>query len=217
MDLLAPHNMPFAAALVLMALMAVAQMVGLGDILGDSDADFDADFDADVDGDAAIQGGALDGFFTLLGLGRVPLAVWLALFLLLFAGIGVSIQALGESFTGAPLYRWLAAALSAGATLPVTAVLARPLGAILPRDETTAVSTDTLVGRRATITDGIAREGSPARARVRDVHGHAHYVMVEPHERSSEIHAGDEILLVRRDGTTFYATALAERRLSPTV
>ena len=39
--------------------------------------------------------------------------------------------------------------------------------------------------------------------------------MVEPHEPSSEMYAGDEILLVRREGRQFYATALAERRLSP--
>ena len=31
----------------------------------------------------------------------------------------------------------------------------------------------------------------------------------------SEMHAGDEVLLVRREGGSFYATALAERRLSP--
>ena len=40
--------------------------------------------------------------------------------------------------------------------------------------------------------------------------------MVEPHEASAELHAGDDVLLVRREGDQFYATALAERRLSPT-
>ena len=39
--------------------------------------------------------------------------------------------------------------------------------------------------------------------------------MVEPHEAASELHAGDEVLLVRREGESFYATAVAERRLSP--
>ena len=47
------------------------------------------------------------------------------------------------------------------------------------------------------------------------MHGQTHYVMVEPHETASEIHAGDEVLLVRRDNNTFFGTALAERRLSP--
>ncbi|KWV94947.1 YqiJ family protein [Erythrobacter sp. AP23] len=212
MSIFEAHNMPFAVAFVLVVALAIVQAVGLGDLFC-SDADVDPA--AGVDGEAAIQPGALDGLYTLLGIGRVPLTIWMALLLFGFAAIGVSTQALAESLTGVPLHRWLAALLAAGASVPLTGVLARPLGAILPQDETSAVSTDTLLGRRATITDGVARTGSPARARVHDIHGQAHYVMVEPHEASSELHAGDEVLLVRSEANQFYATALAERRLSP--
>ena len=211
MTLLEPHNLPFAIAMGLMVLLALVQVLGLGDWGGDADLDIEAGADAD----AALQPGMMEGFLTLLGLGRVPLTIWLALFLLMFAGIGLSVQELAESLTGAPLYSWLAAVIAGGAAIPVTGVLARPLGAVLPKDYTTAVSTQSLIGRRATITDGVARAGSPARARVRDVHGQAHYVMVEPHEQSSELHSGDEVLLVRREKDQFYATPLAERRLSP--
>ena len=206
MTVFEPHNLPFAAALAVMLVLAAIQLVGRGDFF---------ETDVDVDGDAAISPGAIDGLFTLLGIGRVPFTIWLALFLLLFAGIGVGVQSLAEGMAGAPLDRWLAAALAGVGALPVTGVLARPLGAIMPQDETTAVPLDALLGRRAHITDGIARSGSPARARVRDYHGHPHHVMVEPHEAASELHAGDEVLLVRREGESFYATALAERRLSP--
>lgn len=212
MTLLEPHNLPFAVALFFMVLLAIVQLIGLGDVFG---ADADVDFDADFDGDAAIQPGAIDGLFTLLGLGRVPLTIWLAMFLLMFAGTGVALQSFAADLAGAPLHRWLAALIAGGVALPATGVLARPLGAIIPQDETTAVRTESLLGRRATITDGVARAGSPARARVRDMHGQAHHVMVEPHDEASELPAGEEVLLVRRDGTRFYATALAERRLSP--
>lgn len=209
MTLLEPHNMPFAAALVIMLILAIVQLIGI--------ADFgDADFDLDADGDGLPDAGMFDGLLTLLGIGRVPLTIWLALFLFLFAGIGLSVQELATSLTGSPLDSWLAAVIAGVAALPMTGVFARPLGRILPKDHTTAVSTESLIGRRATITDGVARTGSPARARVKDVHGQTHYVMVEPHEASSEIHAGDEVLLVRREGGQFFATALAERRLSPT-
>jgi hypothetical protein len=209
MILLADHNVPFAAALVLMVLLAIAQAIGLGDMFGD------ADLDADIDGDAAIHAGPLDGLASLFGIGRVPFMVWLALFLFLFSAIGLGIQELAGSLTGSALDRWLAAVLAVGGSLSVTGALARPLGRLLPHDETTAVTLDTLLGRRATVTDGVARSGSPARARVYDYHGHPHHVMVEPHEASSELHSGDEVLLVRREGNQFYATALAERRLSP--
>ena len=175
MTLLEPHNMPFAAALVIMLILAVVQLIGIADF-GDADVDLDADADGMPDA------GMLDGLLTLLGIGRVPLTIWLALFLFLFAGIGLSIQELAASLTGSPLYSWLAALIAGVAALSVTGIFARPLGRIMPKDHTTAVSTDSLVGRRARITDGIARQASPARARVKDVHGQSHYVMVEPHE-----------------------------------
>jgi hypothetical protein len=213
MTLFEPYNLPFAAALGLMLTLAIAQAVGLGDAFG---AEADVDIDTDLDGDAAISSGPIDGLFTLLGIGRVPFMIWLATFLLLFAALGLGIQQLAEGLTGGPLYRWLAAAFAGGAALPATAMIARPLGAIIPQDETTAVSTASLLGRRGRITDGTARAASPARARVKDIHGQTHHVMVEPHEQSSEFHSGDQILLVRREGNIFYATALANRQLSPT-
>ncbi|MBO9511796.1 YqiJ family protein [Erythrobacter sp. A6_0] len=213
MTLLEPHNLPFAIAMGLMVLLALVQVLGLGDWGVGADLDVDPDIGADAD--ASLQPGMVEGLLTLLGVGRVPLTIWLALFLLMFAGIGLSVQELATSLTGAPLYSWLAAVIAGAAAVPVTGMLARPLGAVLPKDHTTAVSTASLIGRRATITDGVARTGSPARARVRDIHGQAHYVMVEPHEETSALHAGDEVLLVRREKDQFYATALAERRLSP--
>lgn len=209
MGLLAAEILPFTLALGAMLVLALLQIVGVGDLF-----DADADVGSDVDpGAAAGVGGALT---TLLGLGKVPFFVWLVVLLFLFAGIGFGLQELADSLLGAPLDPLLASALSLAATLPVTAVLVRPLGAIMPKDESTAVGLDSLLGRRATITTGRAARGYPARARVRDVHGHAHHVMVEPHEDASEMLEGDEVLLVRRDGQTFYGAATSERSLSPT-
>jgi hypothetical protein len=203
MSLLADHNVPFAAALALMVLIALLQVVGLGHFFGDSDVDADGD------------GGPLDGLLSFLGIGRVPFMVWLASFLLTFAALGVGIQSLADNLLGAPLDRWVAAALAAVAGLPVTGLLARPIGAILPRDETSAVGLDSLVGRRAQIVTGRAAAGHPARARVQDHFGRPHYVMVEPHEAGSEMLEGDELLLVRRESETFFGVALQERRLAP--
>ena len=161
MSLLADHNMPFAAALVLMVLLGVVQVIGIGDLFGEAGLDADADAD----------GGAADGMVSFLGLGRVPLMIWLVSFLLLFAALGVSIQAFAESLLGAPLDRWLAGVLAGIAAVPVNALVVRPIGAILPGDETTAVGLDSLVGRRATIVTGRAAAGYPARARAHDRHG----------------------------------------------
>lgn len=220
MSLFADYNLPFAIALGVMLLLGLLQFIGLGDFEfgGDVEIDLDADFDMDADGivgdpTSAGLGGALT---TLLGLGKVPFFVWLMTFLLLFAGIGVGVQGFADSLTGSPLYSWLAALIAGGAAIPVTATLVRPIGAIMPQDETSAVSLNSLVGKRGQITDGKSAKGSPARARVRDRFGQTHYVMVEPHEGASVIPAGDEVLLVRREGQTFFGVPLAERKLAPT-
>jgi hypothetical protein len=84
MSLLADYNMPFAAALALMVLIALLQAFGLGHFFGDSEVDADTD------------GGPLDGLLSFIGIGRVPFMVWLASFLLTFAALGVGIQSLAD-------------------------------------------------------------------------------------------------------------------------
>lgn len=208
MSLFEDYNLPFAIAMGLMFLLLVLQVIGVGDL--GADAEFDAD--AGADPTSAGIGGAIT---TLLGLGKVPLFVWLIVFLLAFAVIGISVQAFAADLTGSPLYAWLAALIAGGSSIPATALLVRPVGRLLPQDETSVVGLDSLVGRRGQVTEGRAEKGSPARARVRDRHGHAHYVMVEPHEDASVINAGDNVLLVRREGQTFFVVPLAERTLAP--
>lgn len=205
MSLLAEHNLPFAVALALMVLLALAQMFGL----------FGGDLDADVDHDVGADLGWVDGLQSFLGIGRVPFTIWLAIFLFGYAGSGVGIQSLADGLLGAPLDRWLAGVAALVPALPLTGLLTRPVAALLPGDETTAVGLDTLVGRRGKITIGRARAGSPARAQVTDMHGHAHHIMVVPHEDGAEIIEGEHVLIVRREGETFYCIALQDRRLAP--
>ncbi|MFB0611095.1 OB-fold-containig protein [Aurantiacibacter poecillastricola] len=216
MSLLADYNLPFAISFGLMVLALLLQLVGLGDFDFGGDVEFDVDapdFDAEAaEATSAGFGGAL---LTLLGLGRVPLMVWLMVFLLLFTVTGMAIQLFATNLAGAPLYPALGALFAGGASLPLTATLVRPLGGLLPQDETSAVGLSSLVGQRGTITTGKAARGSPARTKVRDRYGQAHYVMLEPHEDASTIHEGDEVLLVRREGNTFFGVPLAERKLAP--
>jgi hypothetical protein len=105
-SILETYNMPFAAALVLMAMLAVIQMIGLADLFGDHDVAMHDAGHADVN----ASNGLMDGLFSLIGLGRLPLMVWLPVALGLFAGLGVSIQALAANLLGTPLDRWVAAA-----------------------------------------------------------------------------------------------------------
>ncbi|MEM1196944.1 MAG: OB-fold-containig protein [Pseudomonadota bacterium] len=200
MTLLAEYNLPFLIALIALVLISLAQIVGLGDVF-----DADADIEIDVDPDAAISSGWLEGVFSLLGLGKVPFLIWLMLLMFVFAAIGVSGQALVVALIGIPLDAAVAALLAAAAALPINGALTRPLARLLPQDETSAVTLDTLVRRDAEIQIGTAKRGSPARSKVIDVFGHPHFVMVEPHDPDATMSQGDTVLLVRREGETFYA------------
>jgi hypothetical protein len=196
------YNLPFAVAFALLFLVAAAQVVGLGDLA--PEADFDG-------GDA----GAMEGLASVLGFGRVPFLAWLAILLLMFSGVGISGQYLLGELVGSMLPPLPAAALAALPALLLTGVASRILAPIVPRDETTAVHIDALLGKRGRIDIGSARRGHPARAVVKDIHGQPHNVMVEPHEDGAEFIAGDEVLLVRLENDLFYAISTSDRRLGP--
>ena len=196
------YNLPFAVAFALLILVALAQVVGLGDLAGEPDIDA---------GDA----GPMEGLASILGIGRMPFLAWLAIFLLMFSGVGVTGQYLLDGILGTMLTPLPAAALAVLPALLLTAVGARVLSPIVPRDETTAVHVDALLGKRGRIDIGTARRGHPARAVVKDIHGQPHNIMVEPHEDGAEFLAGDEVLLVRLENDLFYAISTSDRRLGP--
>jgi hypothetical protein len=189
--LVQPGTAPFSMALLLMLLLGVVEAIGIG-----SSA-------IEIDIDAADIGGALDW----LNIGRLPLLILLVVFLTVFGLAGLVLQATLLAFS-ARLLPWFGAVPAA---LAVAAPLTRRLGAglarVLPRDETTAVDIDTLVGRRARIVIGTARRGHPARARVEDQHGQAHFVMVEPLDDAS-LTAAAMLLLTARQGDIFHVVEI---------
>ena len=180
-----PANLPFSVALLVMLMIGAVEALGLGASAAHLDLHSDMD------------GGDLLGW---LGIGRVPLLMLLVVFLAFFGLAGLAIQ----QFAG-PLPLWIATPAAAAAALPLTGLGARGLARIMPQDETTAVSLDSLVGRRGTITVGTARRGSPAQARVTDIHGQVHYVMVEPYDDAHSIGEGETVRLDRREGNIFVA------------
>jgi len=201
---LAPENTPFMVSLVLLALLALSQILGLGDSGGDAALDADGAFD----GGGMDTHGALDlnaGLASLLGFGRLPLMAWLTLALGVFTLGGLGLQAGASGLTGHLLPALPAAGFALFGTLPGTALLSQIVGRIWPRDETSAISRQALLARRGHIEIGTAMRGNPARAIVRDQHGQLHLVMVEPHEDSTVFAQGEEVLLVRRQGGLFFA------------
>lgn len=190
---LTPAYVPFAIAFVVMIGIGLIEAIGLG--LGHLDLDGDVAMDGD-------SGGVLDW----LGLGgELPVLIWLTSLLGCFTLVGIAVQQVGTRLIGAPLHWSLAvgAAVVGGGMLNTLA--ANGLARLMPGFETTVISSTDLLRRRGTILEGTARRGQPARAKIVDDHGQAHFVMVEPHHDTDTIAQGEIALLVRREGALFYA------------
>lgn len=192
--LFATENIVFVSAIMLMLLIGAVQAIGVA-----------GDFDLDLHAEADLLG--------WLGFGRLPLLMLLAIFLALFGMIGLVGQHLALDVTGALLSPFIAAPAAAVAAIPTTALAARWLGPLLPRDESSAVPLDALVGSFARIVTGRAQNGFPARARVEDPYGQAHYVMVEPDNAGQTLEEGETILLVRREDHVFRAISHGDHYL----
>lgn len=212
MILLEPHNLPFAFALGALFVIALLQVMGVGDMFEGGDIEIELDADT---ADSLEASGFMDGLATVLGLGKVPFLIWLASLLFVFSVTGVLGQWVVSGITGSPLSAGLAALVAGAAALPLNGIFVRPIGALLPKDETTAVGLESLVRRDAVIQTGTARAASPARAKVKDAFGQPHFVMVEPHDPSAELAEGETVLLVRREGQLFFGVRYESPLLQP--
>lgn len=212
--LLAPENVAFATALAVMlgiaALEGVATLFGAGisslldTLVGDVDIDLDVDTDADGSGAGHIPGsGLVTHTLGWLRVGQVPILVLIVIFLTSFGLIGLATQSAVHELTGYFLpaaVAWVPAIVGA---LPSVRVFGGAIARILPKEETSAVSQTTFIGRIATITIGTAAADEPTQARLTDEHGRSHYVLVEPDVVTDRFETGDKVLLVSMDGARF--------------
>ena len=90
--------------------------------------------------------------------------------------------------------------------MPIVRFSAALISKIIPKDETTAIHTDDLIGRTAHIVLGEARPNSPAQAKVKDQFGQTHYVLVEP-EQDIVFKQGQDVILTQRTKIGFQAIA----------
>jgi hypothetical protein len=190
-QLLTSEYIVFTAAFVLMVGIGIIEALGLG--IGH------LDIDADVPG----SGGAtpLDWLGLKSGL---PILVWLTAFLACFSFAGLAFQQCAEFVLGRPFHWGIATGAALILGLIMNAFFSGIVAGVFPEYETTAIDSQALLRRRATVLEGTARRGFPARAKVIDYHGQAHYVMVEPHDDAGVVETGETGLLVRRDGPLFY-------------
>ena len=199
--LLAPESAPFLIATLVMLAIAVVEGVGL--LLGASASHW-LDSLLHISHADGVETGAADSWLGWLHVGKVPVLALIVVFLSAFAMVGFVVNMVVHGLFGMYVPVIVGAPAAFFAALPAVRVVGGMLGRVMPRDETFAVSLDSLVGRMATILGGTARHGFPAQAKVTSEHGQVIYVMVEPDDAEMTFGASEAVLLVKRiSGTRF--------------
>ncbi len=215
----APDNLPFLISLGLFfglsLLQGISFLLGLSldqsvdQWVGVGDADFDTDLDMDVADGVSGGAGGIWGALDWLNAGRIPMLFLALTFLGSYAVLGYLIQLILVKITGGLGSVWIMGLVALPVSLPISRWSSVLLGKVLPKDETSAVSRESFIGQAAIITLGVASVGAPAQAKLKDLYGQTHYVMVEPDEDQDTFSAGDKVILVRfsKTGSGFLATA----------
>lgn len=215
---------PFTAALTLMGLIALAEIIGalIGVMPSALVENFVPDLDVDLDGSMnaeapALPQGTAGGFLTAmlnwLCVGRVPILILLVAFLAAFGVTGWVVQGFANQLIGTPVWAWLAAVPALFVAVPATRWLGLAFAKVMPKEETEASSVEGFVGKIAIVSAGTARTGLPAEAKLTDGFGQTHYVRVEP-DGEDIFEPGVEVLLVKRNGSVFHAIRNTSAALS---
>jgi hypothetical protein len=195
----APETLPFGVGLAL--IVGIALIEGLGMLMAVSPSSMVDHWLPD------LHGGSLDQWLGWLLLGKVPTLVLLLLFLSGYTVFGYGLQWMAGELLGGYLPTSLAGVLAVPAGLITVRGLGAWLARIIPRDESSAVSEQTLLGRVGVISGGVARRGLAAQARVRDGQGRTHYLMVEPDLDTDVFEEGSQVLMVRKVGAFYRCIA----------
>lgn len=214
--LTADANTPFAVALGVMLVLSAIEIFGLvigvgfssliDSVLPDFDFELDLDLDVDTafDPEADIDVPSMGPMAHILGwlcLGKVPTLILLLIFLTAFGLSGLLVQSLAASVLSFYLPTSLALLPALLIGIISTRVFGKALAKIMPKEETDAISSDTFVGRIATVIRGEATVGTPAEAKLEDEHGLTHYLLVEPDVDDETFVQDDEVLIVQVYGS----------------
>ena len=203
-------NLPFSVALAVMIAFVLLEVISLSLGAGVSSI-IDAllpDLDLDLDLDTDLPDNSPSTFTHILSwfrVGEVPLLMLLLVALTAFGLSGLLLQSLARMITGNLLPPLIAAIPACFCAVPFIRVIGGLLNTYMPKDETTAVSEDSLIGRSAIILAGTATQGKPIQAKVRDEHQHTHYILVEPELPEEKFNAGETVIVSSKKGAIFQA------------
>lgn len=193
---LADFNLPYSISIAIV--IAIACLEGVGLLIGLSVSSLLDDlFSIDFVNDTELPSGGISTTLGWLYLHRLPMLVWLLLLLSSFGIVGVTLNYLIR------LPVWLTLPITAFITLFITRFLAKHLSKIIPKNESSATSSNSFVGKIATITIGTASKNHPTEAVFKDNYKQKHYVLVEPEDSSKTFTQGTQVVLVQKQKSTW--------------
>lgn len=203
-----PETYPFSVALVLMLLIGLLELVSL----------FTNGFSQQLDNllpDNLLESSPpelklpLDQMSVGLRLlewlyvGRVPLMMLFVMALAVFGAVGWVLQNMYHSLVGSLMNVYVAVILAMMLSLPVLRVCAAGWYKIMPKDESSAVNEDSLIGRVGVVVLGVASATQAAQIRVKDSQGQQHYIMALA-DGGCDLPQGTAVLIVSRQGHLYH-------------
>lgn len=203
----ADANVYFAIAFSVVLIIGVMELLGqlIGISIGEL-LDNTINIDTEVSVDAGASPGGMTQFVGWLGLRKLPFLVWLILFFTAFAFTGFGANYLSINFASIFLPGFVSVPVAFFAALFLSHKFGGVLAKWIPKEETSAISTNTFAGRLAQITIGTAKKGMPAEAVFKDEFEQKHYVMVEPMD-DEEFTQGDNVVLVTKEENNWLVTS----------
>ncbi len=199
-------NLPFSVSLTVMMFFVLLEILslslgsGLSEIMDALLPDIDLDLDL-PDSEPTVFTQLLSWF----RVGEVPLFMLILVALTAFGISGLFLQTLIQNITGNLLPPFIAVVPACFCTIPLVRITSGLLNTYMPKDETTAVSEETLIGRPAIILAGTAMLEKPVQAKVRDEYQHTHYILVEPESAEEQLNTGETVILTSKKGAIFQA------------
>ncbi|MFD1559344.1 YqiJ family protein [Paraburkholderia silviterrae] len=212
-SLLQPGYAPFIMAIGIMISVGVLEGLTLlfgFSVTGHAGNLIEHHFEIDHTG-AGAETGVVAQFLGWLHIGRVPFLILLVLFLTGFAVAGLLLQSIMQAL----FHFMLPPSLAACVALPLSLLFVRksgkPIGRLVPQEESSALSEIDFIGRAVRIVTGQASQGNPAEARFVDEFGQAHYVRIEPDDAGQVFVRGQTVLIVARVTGSLYRAIKSPR------
>lgn len=139
-----------------------------------------------------------------LTLGQIPPYFFLLLFLATFGTIGSLLQYAFFSVLDSPMVFWLAVPIAFVLSVPFIRVGVKLIKKALPKEDTSALMENEIIGKIVNIPLGQATYDTSAEAKFVDKHGQTHYIMIVSADKNKCYNSQDDLIVVKKEENHLY-------------